>query len=417
MEFAATASLFPRASLSGTAVNWTAGDELCVFANGNPYKFDTRQSGPAVFFAGAAEESSSYDAVYPYARAESWEGGVITTFLPCNQKGWPGQFDPDAALCVTRTTGSSLVMRPVGGLVSFVLKGERISQVAIAGNDLEPTSGQLDISFNGAIPSATFHHSYSPGYDDGHRAFYTELGPKLGKVLPEGRYYIHLAPQRFQQGIRAVLSRNDGCEATLASHGDWEMKRGELVDLGTIDAGALDWEYCLPVRFVNCVRTQLWPFSEGRGTMSSSVQADALAKVGWKSGQRLSYTLSGSQLPVVFCSSNCLAYHPVLGIRFGNAVGDYLELPAVEGRTLVRVLVCTTDSGESSEMGSGNPAIVTSDGALVPGGDAWTGPKRMFSEHSWNLSGTQPGTPYRIALTATRTCALGWIKAYYSNNQ
>lgn len=74
--------------------------------------------------------------------------------------------------------------------------------------------------------------------------------------------------------------------------------------------------------------------------------------------------------------------------------GDYIEFPAIEGYKLTAVRVCMGYANNN-----GKPQIVKTDGTtMVTGGDpfAFTYAGEM---HTWNLSGTEDNTAYRLAST------------------
>ena len=84
------------------------------------------------------------------------------------------------------------------------------------------------------------------------------------------------------------------------------------------------------------------------------------------------------------------------GLCMGSNTGDYLQFPALEGKTLAKVGII---AGNSTQMG--NPAICPGDSSSpVIGGEAKGDVYKRGEWFEWNLSGTAPNTAYRLCLTS-----------------
>ena len=84
-----------KTSLSGNVVSWTEGDKLSVFSGLENALFELKGINNGVgSFEGDAPAADTYYALYPYSTTATISAdGVISTVLPCNQKGVSGSFE------------------------------------------------------------------------------------------------------------------------------------------------------------------------------------------------------------------------------------------------------------------------------------------------------------------------------------
>ena len=94
-------------------------------------------------------------------------------------------------------------------------------------------------------------------------------------------------------------------------------------------------------------------------------------------------------------ASTDIAMNTVRGIRVGSEIGDYIEVPAIEGKRITGIVLT------GGYRGSGVPQICDENGNLVSGGE-----RHSFAEageeFSWSFGDTKPGLPLRITSTVAR---------------
>ena len=99
------------------------------------------------------------------------------------------------------------------------------------------------------------------------------------------------------------------------------------------------------------------------------------------------------------------------GLMFGTTKGDYLALPAIEGRRLVRIVYgmgCTKSSNNTLNLQVEDPS-----GNAIEGGTIKYAPKNLPVTLTYDLSGTEPGVAYRIVQQAAVNYALGDLILFY----
>ena len=95
-------------------------------------------------------------------------------------------------------------------------------------------------------------------------------------------------------------------------------------------------------------------------------------------------------------ASTDIAMNTVRGIRVGSEIGDYIEVPAVEGKRIVSITLTGGARG-----GCAHPQICDENGSQVPGGERHSF-MEAGEEFSWNFSETKPGQSLRITSTVAR---------------
>lgn len=93
------------------------------------------------------------------------------------------------------------------------------------------------------------------------------------------------------------------------------------------------------------------------------------------------------------------------GMQCGSGASDYFELPAIEGKRLVRI----TDTDAN---GSTKPYICDRNMNPVKGGEY----NSAFTKHvpfTWNLEETLPGERYRIVSGHTKTQRINTLELEY----
>lgn len=108
------------------------------------------------------------------------------------------------------------------------------------------------------------------------------------------------------------------------------------------------------------------------------------------------------------------------GFIFGGKAGDYITIPAVEGKILSRVSIMTGEGGLVAK-----PSITTMEGTVLKGGKAKEEIKDKEgnvldiaaegARTSYGIKGAETGKVYKFALTADETIAIRRLTFYYKD--
>lgn len=231
-EAAPEAQVDTRTSLSGDVVSWTAADRISVFAGLENTLFElkeVRADGTGVF-QGTAPEAATYHAMYPYSAAATInETGVISTSLPCDQKGVAGTFDNGLNIAVAEVADGKFTMMNVCGLVKFDIVRSDITAVSLFGNGHEYLAGDVDIAFG---------EDGKPSYTVTNGTKYVTLTPKEGKTFAPGTYYFTILPQTLKGGMSLVYM-TDGQSGTVATASDAVVARSAYLTIKANPESAL----------------------------------------------------------------------------------------------------------------------------------------------------------------------------------
>lgn len=125
---------------------------------------------------------------------------------------------------------------------------------------------------------------------------------------------------------------------------------------------------------------------------------------------RTEYTFGGNKF--AFAGSTGAGFYQVTGkeiyVLFGKK-GAYVELPAIEGKTLVKV-VATSRKGASASVQVG---VCDTNGANVEGGANITWAQTEPYVFTYNLSGTTANTAYRLTVANDKNAQLTRLELYY----
>ena len=231
-EAAPEAQVDTRTSLSGDVVSWTVADRISVFAGMENAPFELKEinaDGTGVF-EGTAVEADSYYALYPYSAAATiTEAGVISTSLPCEQKGVAGTFDNGLNIAVAEVSGGKFTMMNVCGLVKFDIVRSDIAAVSLFGNGHEYLAGDVDIAFG---------EDGKPSYTVTNGTKYVTLTPKEGKTFAPGTYYFTILPQTLKGGMSLVYM-TEGQSGTVATASDAVVARSAYLTIKANPESAL----------------------------------------------------------------------------------------------------------------------------------------------------------------------------------
>ena len=215
----------------GNSVTFCKDDAISVFdgETSQNKRFATNEEGASVTFSGAAPESDTYTALYPYQEGASISGSTISAVLPTTQYAQAGTtFDPAAVLSVATTTSEEMefAFKNVCGLVKFTTT-EALAKVVFKGNKKEAVAGNVSITVGDG-----------PTYSDAAADSITLLPLSLATTFEAGTYYISVLPQAFEDGFTLEAYRTSSTEAdyTLEIGTNVEVERSQILNVGKMEA-------------------------------------------------------------------------------------------------------------------------------------------------------------------------------------
>lgn len=216
-------------------VEWTPGDEIVIFSDGESAKFtsiNTENARKANFrgtisFVTGATEGSDPDAfvygLYPYDASATMSGGVITTTIPSSQVGLAGSFADDLALAVAKSVSTNLSFKNAYSGIDFEFSEEGFQTVTLSSNNGELIAGKVTVSFGSdGIPVTTVDANGSSSI--------TLTAPGGGTFETGKRYYIVCAPQTLDGGYTLTAEKSTG-RAVFERASKKEFKRNVLTDV------------------------------------------------------------------------------------------------------------------------------------------------------------------------------------------
>ena len=402
---------------AGGKVYWESGDAITVLAVGQDatvtsYKFATADEGAEATFTNenGVALAENYYAVYPhtdktrlpylYAGRKGWEVSVVDSklkvYFPSMQKLSPvgESATPLEAYSVgVVAEDGTVAMKNLGGLIEFNIPETGVEHVILYGNAGEDIVGNAYVTFG----------------EDGLPVISSLEGSNMVRVVPEaggtfavGKYYINVLPVTFSAGLTVLFTKTDGTWAQIRSGAQFVVERSKISPLPEISGLSFGGKV-INLNAVNENGVAAHPFNE---TLPGSSASDV-------KGVECSYTTKDGGYVFKFCGTLRHYRSTELGWQYGKGVNDYLEVPALEGYALNKVVV----RNSSEEGACGCPVIQNVDKTVVDGCTVWEDDKKAFGiDHVWSFAG-EHNTAYRIARTTSVSEYTGFhqIRLYYAD--
>ena len=202
-----------RTVIDGKVSKWSGKEAIRVIgADNSNYNFETEIQGDPVAAAtfqysgeqelkGFGDEGKTFYAVYPYGSSNLTVNDATQTIsginVPTTQTAVEGSYDVMAPVAVAYSTdGKTLEFKNVTALVKFQVLVEGVNKVTFSGNNSEPLSGNINVSYNNGQPSFVTTETTKT---------YLELicndGFKVGTD-----YYFSILPNDFTQGFKVEIN-------------------------------------------------------------------------------------------------------------------------------------------------------------------------------------------------------------------
>lgn len=397
-------------------VYWESGDAITVLGVGedgavNSYKFTTEEGGSSTLFKGEVELAKDYYVIYPhtdktrlpylYAGRKGWEVSVVDSklkvYFPSMQKLSPigKSATPLEAYSVgVVAEDGTVAMKNLGGLIEFNIPETGVEHVILYGNAGEEIVGNAYV---------TFGEDGLPVISSLEGSNMVRVVPAAGGTFAVGKYYINVLPVTFSAGLTVLFTKTDGTWAQIRSGAQFVVERSKISPLPEISGLSFGGKV-INLNAVNENGVAAHPFNED---LPASNASDVR-------GVECSYTTMGEpSYTFKFCGALRHYRSTELGWQYGKGVDDYLEVPALEGYALNKVVVRSSAEG----AGCGCPVIQNVDKTIVDGCAVWDDDAKPFGiDHVWSFAG-EHNTAYRIARTTSVNEYTGFhqVRLYYAD--
>ena len=201
-------------------VEWEAGDQVSVFAEGANYLFAAQTPGASTTLS--AETSGcpanvQYYAVYPYDADAAISEGVITTELPVDQIAVLGSFSTH--LAVAKAVGYDFAFKNVCGLVKVKVTSDNVTKIVLEGNSGEVVAGAVNVTLADAP-------SWTPAAGQGSTS--VSLVDASG-TLAVGDYYFAVLPQTFAAGFKVTAYKGESASVIRNVTSEVTIARADIV--------------------------------------------------------------------------------------------------------------------------------------------------------------------------------------------
>jgi len=401
----------------GGKVYWENGDAMTVLPVGadatvTSYLFTTTDEGPEATFTNADNVAlaENYYAVYPHtdgtrlaylldSHKNSWQCSVVDSklkvYFPSMQKvSVGGAIGLNAYSVGVVAKDGTVAMKNLGGLIKINIPVEGVEHVILYGNAGETIVGNAYV---------TFGEDGLPDISSVDGSNMVRIVPASGSTFAIGEYYINVLPVTFSDGLSIIYTKSDDTWASMRSSGKFIVERSKISPLPTVSNLTFGGKV-VDVIAVTDAGTGQNPFTQSTATNGNNGKTNANQVTEW--------TLkSAGYVFNVYCSYSFYRTSGA-GLNIGKSVGDYLEVPAIEGYALNKVVIRTS----VSEKQCCHPVIQNTEGTVVDGCNIWDVNTKAYGiEHIWSFMGNA-NQAYRIAATAsTDYLGLAQVRLYYAD--
>lgn len=221
-------------NLTGSVVNWTAGDNAILFDNsgscaGHLFTGSVQSDNTKINLSGEMHEgSTAYWLLYPYNSNASLSSGVITTTLSASQNAVAGSFADKTAISLakgTRTPGetgaSGLSFQNLCPLITFAIPEyvENAQSVTITAKSGTAMAGTIRFDAStGAMTSVSGSSSITLN----------------GPLAAGARYFVVVAPTTYTDGFNLTLTTAGNNSYSASTTKTIEAAPGQIYNLGTL---------------------------------------------------------------------------------------------------------------------------------------------------------------------------------------
>ena len=266
-----------------TKIHWQSDDKICIpdGTDSNEFKLTSGEGTKSAIFEGYATPSSSYTAVYPYTATAALEadGTVTGITLPATQTATANSFDPQAALMMAVSNGTTLAFKNVVAYLKLTPKFACSKIVLKAADETAVLAGTGKLAYNNGIPTIDLSEATDKSY----------AITLTGNIEADKAYYIAVPAVTLTAGWRLSFTKADDSELYIyKGNNALNFERNIVANIGEFSIENTNW------------------YNPSRGEI---VRADQEVDMG------LIVTIGSTNYKVIFAKSNLTAT--------GLAVNDY----------------------------------------------------------------------------------------------
>ena len=266
-----------------TKIHWQSDDKICIpdGTESNEFKLTSGEGTKSAIFEGYATPSSSYTAVYPYTATAALEadGTVTGITLPATQTATANSFDPQAALMMAVSNGTTLAFKNVVAYLKLTPKFACSKIVLKAADETAVLAGTGKLAYNNGIPTIDLSEATDKSY----------AITLTGNIEADKAYYIAVPAVTLTAGWRLSFTKADDSELYIyKGNNALNFERNIVANIGEFSIENTNW------------------YDAARGEI---VRADQEVDMG------LIVTIGSTNYKVIFAKSNLTAT--------GLAVNDY----------------------------------------------------------------------------------------------
>ena len=266
-----------------TKIHWQSDDKICIpdGTESNEFKLTSGEGTKSAIFEGYATPSSSYTAVYPYTATAALEadGTVTGITLPATQTATANSFDPQAALMMAVSNGTTLAFKNVVAYLKLTPKFACSKIVLKAADETAVLAGTGKLSYNNGIPTIDLSEATDKSY----------AITLTGNIEADKAYYIAVPAVTLTAGWKLFFTKaDDSNEYIYKGMSSLNFERNIVANIGEFSIENTNW------------------YDAARGEI---VRADQEVDMG------LIVTIGSTNYKVIFAKSNLTAT--------GLAVNDY----------------------------------------------------------------------------------------------
>ena len=266
-----------------TKIHWQSDDKICISdgTDSNEFKLTSGEGTKSAIFEGYATPSSSYTAVYPYTATAALEadGTVTGITLPATQTATANSFDPQAALMMAVSNGTTLAFKNVVAYLKLTPKFACSKIVLKAADETAVLAGTGKLAYNNGIPTIDLSEATDKSY----------AITLTGNIEADKAYYIAVPAVTLTAGWKLFFTKaDDSNEYIYKGMSSLNFERNIVANIGEFSIENTNW------------------YDAARGEI---VRADQEVDMG------LIVTIGSTNYKVIFAKSNLTAT--------GLAVNDY----------------------------------------------------------------------------------------------
>ena len=219
-----------------TKIHWQSDDKICIpdGTDSNEFKLTSGEGTKSAIFEGYATPSSSYIAVYPYTATAALEadGTVTGITLPATQTATANSFDPQAALMMAVSNGTTLAFKNVVAYLKLTPKFACSKIVLKAADETAVLAGTGKLSYNNGIPTIDLSEATDKSY----------AITLTGNIEADKAYYIAVPAVTLTAGWRLSFTKaDDGNVYIYKGMSSLNFERNIVANIGEFSIENTNW--------------------------------------------------------------------------------------------------------------------------------------------------------------------------------